>query len=305
MANGKRPSFVATPTMAADHSGIGEISLPMYARSFEGEFWASGTATVISPWLAITARHVVEDFLQRFGSSAEGDAVAPQFHIGLVMVLAAGRGVRSLFAGRIWYSQPIDIAVLELVPANNDFARGHDWKLPVLDLSPPLVGTQVVAVGYPTPRIDPAPDRDGAPVGIWRMTPATSTGVVEELHLEFRDKSLLPFPSFRTNARFDGGMSGAPVFNDAGHVCGIVCSGIAPMAEEDGHISYASVLWPMMGIRMNKGWEGHPDGEYYLAFDLASAKEISTVGLERIHISDANGVRTVGRQGDPREYPPA
>jgi len=55
---------------------------------------------------------------------------------------------------------------------------------------------------------------------------------------------MLTFPCFEIRGRFDGGMSGGPVFNDAGHCCGVVC---ACADYGDGqYVSYATTLWPAL-----------------------------------------------------------
>jgi hypothetical protein len=56
---------------------------------------------------------------------------------------------------------------------------------------------------------------------------------------------LLSFPSFEVKTHFIGGMSGGPIFNEAGELCGLICSGY-----DDAPIAYGVVLWPMTGIRI-------------------------------------------------------
>ena len=52
----------------------------------------------------------------------------------------------------------------------------------------------------------------------------SSVGVVREIHDWRRDKVNLPFPCYRVGARFDAGMSGGPVFDEYGSLCGLVCA---------------------------------------------------------------------------------
>jgi len=265
----QEPSFIETSTLLPDHDGIGEVSLPLLGASEDGnQFWASGTAVVVAPWFAMTARHVVEDYVDRFGGtsipSPDGAStiaanITPKFQLLTYLALQGGRGLISLRVGRMWFTQPMDIAFLELIPGSRESPKDHNWKCPVLDLSPPLIGTSISVMGYPNSHIVRKSDLEPS---LWNMQPRTSTGSVLEIHQERRDRVLLPFPSFRTNARFDGGMSGAPVFNSAGNVCGLVCSGMPPMNEEGEHVSYASLLWPAMGIPICLPWR-YPDGRSY------------------------------------------
>jgi hypothetical protein len=57
-----------------------------------------------------------------------------------------------------------------------------------------------------------------------------------------RDCALLKFSCFETNARFDPGMSGGPIWNERGFVCGVVC------ASSSSLNSYGSLLWLALGI---------------------------------------------------------
>ena len=66
-------------------------------------------------------------------------------------------------------------------------------------------------------------------------------GPVECVFDFFRDKVMLPCPCFEISATFGPGMSGGPVFNEQGEICGIVSSGIAGTSS-----SYATTLWPSL-----------------------------------------------------------
>ena len=79
----------------------------------------------------------------------------------------------------------------------------------------------------------------------WSINPTTSSGIVTQVFEEYRDTSFLHFPCFEIDARFDGGMSGGPVFNSVGHCCGVVCASL-PLPDGE-HVSYASTLWPALG----------------------------------------------------------
>ena len=37
---------------------------------------------------------------------------------------------------------------------------------------------------------------------------------------------MLPFPCYHVGARFDAGMSGGPVFDEYGSLCGLVCASL-------------------------------------------------------------------------------
>ena len=56
---------------------------------------------------------------------------------------------------------------------------------------------------------------------------------------------MLKFPCYEMTLPVVAGMSGGPVFDETGHLRGIICSSVEP----DLVPSYASVLWPAMGLQ--------------------------------------------------------
>jgi hypothetical protein len=120
----------------------------------------------------------------------------------------------------------------------------------------------------------------------YTTNPYTASGVVEEVHDERRDSYRLPFPCFRTNARFDRGMSGGPVFSEEGYLCGIICSSMPPeLGNEDGeHVSYVASLWPSMGIVVAYDREGYPHGVFYPAMELATGGFIAAIDAAKVSV---------------------
>jgi hypothetical protein len=256
-------------------SPITKVVIPLVA-SFGSDFYPSGTACIIAPWLAITARHVVEDHFERFADGRAPNNVEEASHRTLTYVApGGGQPIIPLFVQRTWYLQPYDIAVLHLVPAS-EMNTNHVWDTPRLSLLPPRPGSQIAAFGYPNSRFDVL----GTEHHELKMDATTTTGTVLEVHHEYRDTARLPFPCFRTNARFDGGMSGAPVFNDQGRVCGLICSSMPPTTPDEDHTSYVSTLWPMLAMPIDVFWDRYPPGTSYPLYEYAQAYIVDTEGLE-------------------------
>jgi hypothetical protein len=84
-------------------------------------------------------------------------------------------------------------------------------------------------------------------------------------------------------------MSGGPVFNPNGQVCGIICSNIPPFTDKEDHISYVTSLWPMMNTLVDLDWKGCPANSPYPALELAKLGYIHVVNWERVTILD-NGI---------------
>ncbi len=90
-------------------------------------------------------------------------------------------------------------------------------------------------------------------------------------------------------------MSGEPVFNEAGHVCGIMCSNMPPDAEDGEHVSYVSTLWPCMGTMVDVPWQDrYPPGATYPVYEMAKAGIITARNLDSVSVVvHADGRQTV------------
>ena len=66
-------------------------------------------------------------------------------------------------------------------------------------------------------------------------------GIVNNVYEQYRDRVMLPCPCFEIGANFGSGMSGGPVFDERGEICGVVSSSV-----EGGGTSYAVTIWPSL-----------------------------------------------------------
>jgi hypothetical protein len=219
----------------------------------------------------MTARHVIEDF-----APAEPGA---EHWICTQVVTDQGKTVLPLFVHRIFYGQPCDIAFLQLVPAG-PIPPDHVWECPRLQLLPPRLGSQIAAFGYPRSRMRETKANH------WEVNTdaTTATGRVIEIHYEAGNRATRPFPCFRTDARFDPGMSGGPVFNEDGHVCGIMCSNMPPESADGEHVSYVSTVWPCMGTMVDIPWDRYPAGTSYPVIEMAQARIIDALHLDDVSV---------------------
>ena len=64
-------------------------------------------------------------------------------------------------------------------------------------------------------------------------------------------------------------MSGGPIFNQAGELCGLICSGSS--GDEDVPVANGVVLWPMVGIRIDHRISGVISEPPYTILELARA----------------------------------
>jgi hypothetical protein len=191
----------------------------------------------------LTARHVLKDEFKKNDLRTLGKSL-------FALYLTDSLLENGHFEGGLWpvnsinTIENIDIAVIQLKFAyRNGQPFYHSFQQ--LKLLPPSIGTNVLGLGYH--------DMQGIKVNTTRIEYSqelsASTGAIIEHFHTGRDSSMIPFPSFQVNCKFNSGMSGGPVFQEDGIVCGVICSSID---HEDGnnHISYVSSIWPAMALKV-------------------------------------------------------
>jgi hypothetical protein len=264
---------------------IREYALALAAM--KGDEWhPSGTAVIIAPRFAITAKHL---FDEEWYKLKEFSVVASQ-------VLKGGTVGALWSVDKVFASPHTDISLLYLSPVRgSQSAIDYEWeRVPISNLVPPHIGETIVGFGYPRSEVEVTRDGDILTVK-WSDRPSITRGIVTEVHHEIRDSGTLTFPCFGTNARFDNGMSGGPVFNEKGELCGIICSGLAPFDETEEWASYVASLWPIMGIVVDVPIKGYPEEYAYPLRKFARHGYFPTIGLDRVRVElDPNNVVRVG-----------
>src|SRR5512139_2383269 len=88
---------------------ITKVAIPLIAiRDSVGH--PSGTACIIAPYLAITARHVVEDHFELFEGTTPAGECASTYQVLTYVVPSPGTAL-PFFVARTWASALTDIAV--------------------------------------------------------------------------------------------------------------------------------------------------------------------------------------------------
>ena len=276
-------------------SPIAQIALRVLVEFEGGETHVVGTATLIAGHLAITARHVVEYAVRRFGARQNGPNIAEIRHyaIRLYQVLS-GPVYRVWNVYTAWFCET-DIAILHLGLFKTSDPNGViDWKVPPLRCMPPPVGDKVIAFGYreSVPTITPL--QDGGYHLELQDKPTTSFGEVKRIYPERRDTVMLSFPCYEVNARFDPGMSGGLVVDPLGAVCGLVCSTLPGSADREA-LSHIVTLWPMLRTLISADRGGkYPKGVTYPLIDLALDGLITVIDLSSLNPKDFPGRKLPG-----------
>jgi hypothetical protein len=256
------PTFVSQPK----DTPMAEFALRVLVEFAGGETHVIGTAVVIASYLAVTAGHVLDDITERFGLGESGDneQVVSDYAIRLYQ-LKPDREYIVWNVFTAWRCPDSDLALLHLgLHSCTDPTKLIAWRSPPLHFTSPPIGTAIAAFGYHSSITRTTPNASGGYHLDLDDKPTTSTGPVEEILPGGQPSGNFTFPCFRVAARFDGGMSGGPVFDDRGMLRGIISGTMFAGDHIDTPISYVCMLWPLLRlmIDVNRG-NGHPRNVRY------------------------------------------
>lgn len=148
--------------------------------AFEGQNGlVAGACVLISPFLALTAKHVIEEIHRHFGKNAWKDK---NVNLDIYPI--------QFNTGRIWYVSQVfawvgtDIAFLRLQPRSEQ-AKMPDPQFLKVTVDPPAIGSEITALGYPKTEI--AVTRNDHEVTALKLDihPTVSTGTVTKIHRFF------------------------------------------------------------------------------------------------------------------------
>jgi hypothetical protein len=254
---------------------------------------AIGSGVFVADRLIMTVKHVVHGYWDIYGNpnvvlERQGKKMAD---FEMFAVQTPGNSAEpALWAARKVSLCPYsDLALISVEPVDK-LAKAQQWlRAPTLSILPPAKDVKIAAFGYASTS---TMTEDGKQVK-FHLNPSTSIGVVTEVYPELRDRALLSFPSFQMKTHFIGGMSGGPIFNEAGELCGLICSGY-----DDDPIAYGVVLWPMTGIRIDHNVPRVISKGPYTILELAKAGLMSVNGWEYVETNvepfeEADGTKRI------------
>lgn len=236
-----------------------------------------GTAFLVAPGIALTAWHTIKDWEDAGHFGEPGHAIFVCGALGPELRVWEVRSISGPVSGG-------DVAMMILAPR---FPLGKQITLYYFALAAafPPIGSEVTALGM---RLESAEavlpllesEQQLPPISIATVA---STGLIEDRYLTGIPR--IGAPCFAANVFSVGGMSGGPVFDETGHVIGIVSESISS-DDLDDYVTFVSLIWPAalfefegaypkgmfpFGSRLcdhyvRDGWRllGTPDGE--LAF---------------------------------------
>jgi hypothetical protein len=235
-----------------------------------------GSAVIVAPGIALTARHVVEHmraegFLQEGG----GYLLALGFQQGELVIWNANY-YTSIGEG--------DLAILTLVRANTPTVRAGDIvsvNAAIFAARRPHIGEAVSLFGFAASNttFEDLKSNGGAALSL-----LGGIGPVADAWPQGRDRSM-PVPCVAIAAKTVGGMSGGPAFDSKGRLIGIITSGFDDM-------SFVTLTWPSVFTPLVIAW---PPG---LVSEEATLHGLTERGLCRIEEIDALSSH-VSEDGEP------
>jgi hypothetical protein len=211
----------------------------------------TGSGIFITPFLAVTARHVSSalyeldpggeiEFKRKPRSAAHS--------AGLFQVLSPGDPKTKSALWHVdngWNFAYTDLCLM-YVSAEDGASTEMQYKWPTaffeIMFEPPTVGAIVQAIGFRKQAIRTEGEQLMIDSGF-----AFSEGTVTEIFHPYRDRGMMNFPCFRAEMRVDHGMSGGPVFSD-GKLCGVISAG-----TNFDESAYVTSLWPLLRAEVDLG----------------------------------------------------
>lgn len=197
-----------------------------------------GTAFRVDPWgCCATAFHVIEDLLMVCGESLVLKAdirlaalTLPPLTFGTMPVtrdhwkpflgMSSLGGIHSPPLQEPRVMNMTELAAIWL--GSPDYAQRGKSFLRLDKRWQPRIGERVMALGFADLDLDRKPE---GPDRSMRQYLYGSVGKISEVN-SVQLSSSRPWPTFRVEANWPGGMSGGPVFSEAGNVVGLVSTGL-------------------------------------------------------------------------------
>lgn len=204
------------------------------------EHCVEGSAVIVGPGIALTAKHVIEPHLDRL--------VNGERHSMCIGIARSGMNVWTV--RKVTMLPNADIAILGL---ELNSAMQPDWtfRQSIVSTRLPKVGDRLQIVGFRAFSATLSLDNGERGYGV-DVKLLVSAGVVKERYPQGRDRAMLPWPVLEVDCPSWGGMSGGPVFDEYGHLIGLLCSSFS-VDDGDG-VSYVSLLWPALTAKFEGGW---------------------------------------------------
>lgn len=225
-----------------------------------------GSAFLVAPGVAITARHVIEDYEANEGlldGDAELIAIGQQGGIGLCWIV---HSVMRPAAG--------DAAIL-LMDLHSPLPDNFILTVYEAGARIPAIGEQGTVLGIRTNLPDGvnAIGSDSRELGKLEGSTIASTGPVIDHYLE--RGPLVDAPCFAIDAAAIGCMSGGPIFDERGIVVGMISSSLVSGQE---YTTIGALLWDILSADIEPSWPADHWPSRTRLRDLMDPAEVAFIG---------------------------
>lgn len=226
-----------------------------------------GSGVMVAPGILLTATHVLNEFPRSEGPPAFMTFLPNGARIWLPIDLANTGRPSAFHDGHRVQS---DLSVVSCT-LNSDVRSEHPLMLAPMEISLPLLGERLWAVGFRHHDLED----DAA-----RLTPLVASGLVTAAYPQGRGERM-PATCIEVAMDTPGGMSGGPVMNARGNVIGIVSSAF------DGGPSYVTLLWDVLRLTVKS-----------LLPWAARRKKVSLISVANLGDAKLIGTYKRSRRGD-------
>lgn len=226
----------------------------------EGKYSVDGSAVLVAPGVALCATHVIQPYRDAISSG-----VATCLCTGL-----ASHGMQVWRLTSFTRVESTDITILGLQYAS-PLPPDLTFHQATVSTRLPAIGERLSLCGFLPKAFEWTANQGLACYGNVLLC----RGEVTQQFPDGRDRHMLPWACLEVACPAWGGMSGGPVFDDGGHLIGLVCSSIASIAgEPDAGPAYVSLLWSAIGFPFCGGW---PTGLLPTPASLLSMENLCSV----------------------------
>lgn len=201
-----------------------------------------GSAVMVAPGIALSARHVIEPYLDQAANGV----------LGILLNSVCSHGVDVHKVDQIIVNES-DVCILRTSLAS-DLPPTGDLVSATMTTRIPKLGERLFLAGYRAQQTVAELKNIG-------LETRVAVGEVTAVYMNGRDSVMLPHPCIEVKTLTLGGMSGGPAFDEDGKVVGILSTSIEHLAGP----SYVSMLWPILTNQILTAW---PNGIINCPYNL-------------------------------------